>query len=224
MEIFDPSAKSYDSWYESRMGAYVDWVETELAFSLFPHEKGMRVLDVGCGTGNQSIKLARMGMQVTGIDKSTKMLEIAREKAKKEEALSVDFQYMDAEKLEFESDSFDGAISITAFEFLPAPEKVLKEMFRVVKKGGSLLIGTINRDSSWGEMYTSEESQQNSIFKHANLKTMDDIRLWFPEKLQTIRQCLFIPPNAGENEITMKREGELSETAKGGFLCALWVK
>ena len=224
MEIFDSSAKSYDSGYESRMGAYVDWVETELAFSLFPHEKGMRVLDVGCGTGNQSIKLARMGMQVTGIDKSIKMLEIAGEKAREKGNLSVDFQYMDAEKLEFEDDSFDGVISITAFEFLPDPEKVLKEMFRVVKKGGSILIGTINRDSSWGEMYTREGFRQNSVFKYANLKTMEDMRLWFPEKLRTIRQCLFIPPNAGEEEITMKREMELSETAKGGFLCALWVK
>ncbi len=37
MKPFDSSAKSYDSWYESRMGAFVDRVETELAFSLFPH-------------------------------------------------------------------------------------------------------------------------------------------------------------------------------------------
>ncbi|HHX95285.1 MAG TPA: class I SAM-dependent methyltransferase [Clostridia bacterium] len=223
MKPFDSSAKSYDSWYESRMGAFVDRVETELAFSLFPHEKGMKVLDVGCGTGNQSIKLARKGVLVTGIDISTKMLEIAKEKAR-DEGLSVNFRFMDAEKLEFEDEFFDGAISITAFEFLPKPEKVLKEMFRVVKKGGSIVVGTINRDSSWGEMYMSEKYRQDSVFKYADLKSLEDMKKWYPEKLVTIRQSLFIPPNAPEEEITPEREKELSERTKGGFICALWKK
>ncbi len=222
MEAFDLSAADYDSWYESKEGAFVDKVETELGFSLLPHEKGMRVLDVGCGTGNHSIKLARMGLQVTGIDISEKMLEIARKKAGA--SLSVNFLYMDAAKLEFENDSFDGAISITAFEFLPEPEKVLEEMFRVVKKGGSIVIGTLNRESSWGEMYTSEDYRKNSVFKYANLKSEEDIRNWCPEKLKVVRQCLFVPPGAGEEEFNLRREKELSETRKGGFICALWEK
>lgn len=223
MKPFDSSAESYDSWYESKMGAFVDMVETELAFSLFPHEKGMKVLDVGCGTGNQSIKLARKGVYVTGIDVSTKMLEIAKQKAR-DEGLSIDFRLMDAEQLEFEDETFDGAISITAFEFLPEPEKVLKEMLRVVKKGGSVVVGTINRDSSWGEMYMSKKYRQDSVFKYADLKSIEDVKSWCPEKLITIRQSLFIPPNAPEEEITLEREKELSKTAKGGFLCALWRK
>ena len=125
MKPFDSSAESYDSWYESKMGAFVDMVETELAFSLFPHEKGMKVLDVGCGTGNQSIKLARKGVYVTGIDVSTKMLEIAKQKAR-DEGLSIDFRLMDAEQLEFEDETFDGAISITAFEFYRNPKSLKK--------------------------------------------------------------------------------------------------
>ena len=228
MEPFDKSAKAYDSWYNTKMGTYVDIVQTDLVFNLFPTEKGMKVLDVGCGTGNQSLKLARMGLHVTGIDKSSKMLDIARQKAREEGLQNVDFLYMDAENLEFEDETFDGALSVTAFEFLPNPERVLGEMVRVVKKGGTIAVGTINRESSWGELYCSEEYRQDSVFKYASLKSVEDLRRWYPEKLKTIQQCLFIPPTACEDEISLEREKELaekqSEPARGGFLCAVWEK
>ncbi|MGB4131105.1 MAG: methyltransferase domain-containing protein, partial [Tepidanaerobacteraceae bacterium] len=68
MSIFDPEAKTYDIWYDTKMGAFADMVQTKLAFELFEPKKGMHVLDVGCGTGNFSIKLAKMGLKVTGID------------------------------------------------------------------------------------------------------------------------------------------------------------
>ena len=61
-------------------------------------------------------------------------------------------------------------------------------------------------------------------FQIRNLKSIEDVKSWCPEKLITIRQSLFIPPNAPEEEITLEREKELSKTAKGGFLCALWRK
>ena len=195
-----------------------------MVFSLLPHEKGMTVLDVGCGTGNHSIKLAKMGVKVTGIDISERMLEFARQKAGEQGPLSLEFLLMDAENLEFEDNTFDAAISVTAFEFFPNPLKVLEEMFRVVKKGGSIIVGTINRDSSWGEMYTSEEYRKDSVFKYANLKIEKDLKLWYPYSLKTIRQCLFLPPNAKEEEISLEREKELSKIEKGGFLCALWEK
>ena len=107
----------------------------------------MSVLDVGCGTGNFSIKLAKMGLNVTGIDVSDNMLDVARDKAKKG-GLSIDFINMDARDMIFEDESFDGVISMAAIEFIQESEKVLNEMFRVVK-GGKIVIGTINRDSKW---------------------------------------------------------------------------
>lgn len=195
-----------------------------MVFNLFPFEKGMKVLDVGCGTGNQSIKLAKMGVYVTGIDVSEKMLQVARQNARNEGSLPIEFLLMDAENLEFEDNTFDGAISVTAFEFLPDPVKVLQEMLRVVKKGGSVAVGTINRDSSWGEKYTSEKYKVGSVFKHANLKTEEDLRKWYPDRLEAIGKCLFIPPDAEDNKISLENEKILSETEKGGFLCALWKK
>lgn len=106
MAIFTDVASSYDAWYTSKMGAFVDQVETDLAFRLFPAEKGMKVLDVGCGTGNFSLKLAKRGCRVTGIDITDEMLEIARGKAAAESA-DIDFYNMDLYKLNFPDETFD---------------------------------------------------------------------------------------------------------------------
>jgi ubiquinone/menaquinone biosynthesis C-methylase UbiE len=223
MKVFDKESKLYDSWYETKMGAFADQVQTELAFSLFKPKKGMSVLDVGCGTGNFSIKLAKMGLNVTGIDVSDNMLDVARDKAKKG-GLSIDFINMDARDMIFEDESFDGVISMAAIEFIQESEKVLNEMFRVVKKGGKIVIGTINRDSKWGELYLSREFQENSVFKYASFKTMDELINLYPEKPEATGQCLFIPLDASEDEISLDIEKQLSDTERGGFLCALWIK
>ena len=70
MAIFDQYAPQYDTWYDNKKGSFVDKVETELAFRLLKVEEGMKVLDCGCGTGNLSAKLAKLGCRVTGIDMS----------------------------------------------------------------------------------------------------------------------------------------------------------
>jgi ubiquinone/menaquinone biosynthesis C-methylase UbiE len=223
MRIFDDEANSYDSWYESKMGAFADEVQTQLAFRLFKPKKGMHVLDVGCGTGNFSIKLAKMGLKVTGIDVSDNMLKVAENKAKAE-GLNIDFFNMDAHDMRFKDNSFDGVISMAVIEFIDKPERTLKEMFRVVKKGGRILIGTINRDSKWGELYLSKEFRENSVFKYAFFKTMDELMKLYPEKPIGIGWCLFIPPDLPEDKISMDAEKQLSTTERGGFICALWVK
>ncbi|MGI6486052.1 MAG: class I SAM-dependent methyltransferase [Tepidanaerobacteraceae bacterium] len=223
MRVFDDEANSYDIWYENKIGAFADIVQTQLAFSLFKPKKGMHVLDVGCGTGNFSLKLARMGLKVTGIDISDNMLKVAENKARAE-GLIIDFINMDAHDMKFEDNSFDAVISMAVIEFICEPEKTLKEMFRVVKKGGEILIGTINRDSKWGELYLSKEFRENSVFKYASLKTMDELVTLYPEKPKATDQCLFIPPDMPEDKICIDIEKQLSATERGGFICALWVK
>lgn len=224
MAIFDKEAKIYDEWYKSKLGNFVDEVETRCVFDLFKAKKGMKVLDVGCGTGNFSIKLAKMGCEVVGIDVSEEMLKVAEAKAR-EEGLNIKFYKMDAHQMEFEDNTFDGVLSVTAFEFLKEPEKAIEEIFRVLKPNGQLLIGTINKNSKWGEMYLSKEFQENTVFKYADLKTIEDMKSYKKEYLVDIKECLFVPPNAEEEDICMVKEMELAQKGKrGGFICALWRK
>src|SRR5690554_3628402 len=223
MAIFDQEAKHYDAWYQSKMGGYVDEAETGCALRLFRVKPGMKVLEIGCGTGNFSIKLARLGCKVTGVDISAEMLKEAKDKARSQ-GLDIEFHLMDVYDLSFPDEYFDGVFSMATFEFIPDPPRAMAEIFRVVKKGGLIMIGTINKDSKWGELYLSEEFKKNSVFKHADLKSMDDLKKLESAHLQDITECLFIPPDTKEEEISMEREAELAKSERGGFLCALWRK
>lgn len=252
MAIFDTGSETYDSWYETKLGAFVDKVETELVMSRFKIKPGMRVLDSGCGTGNFSIKLSRLGCCVTGIDVSNGMLEKAREKTLKlkmertqpsgnedksegspagkgmpncsDSEQRLEFKYMDVYSLEYPDDYFDAAISIAQFEFLEDREKAVEELLRVIKPGGRLIVGTINRDSAWGRLYMSEEFQKNSIFKYAKLMTLQELSAIRKQNLADTGMSLFVTPDADENEISMESERKLSAKGSGGFICAVWVK
>lgn len=223
MTFFDKEASSYDEWYKTKFGNLVDEVETDLAFKLFKPEKGMRILDIGCGTGNFSIKLAEKGCKVIGVDISQEMLKIAREKAKKKN-LDIEFYNMDVYNLDFQDQTFDAVFSMAAFEFIKEPLKALDEIFRVTKDDSQVLIGTINKDSKWGELYLSEEFQKNTVFKYADFKSLDDLRSLKSGKVVDSGQCLFIPPNADTKDITLQKEMELSKSERGGFICVLWKK
>lgn len=223
MAIFDKEAVNYDVWYKTKFGSFIDKVETDLCLNLFKVDKNIRVLDIGCGTGNFSIKLAKMGCKVTAIDISDEMLKIAKEKAKNE-GLDIEFHNMDLYNLEFEDGYFDAVFSMAAFEFVKESQKAINEIFRVVKESGKILIGTINKDSKWGELYLSEEFQKNTVFKYADFKTIEDLKRLNSDKLLDTGECLFIPPTSEETDINIDKEKELSKTERGGFICALWKK
>lgn len=223
MAVFDKEAINYDQWYESKLGEFVDKVETELAFLLFKPTPGMKILDVGCGTGNFSIKLAEMGCKVVGIDISEEMLNKARKKAK-DKGLDIEFHNMDIYNINFPAESFDGVFSMAAFEFIKEPQKAYDEMYRVLKKNGHLLIGTINRESKWGDLYLSKSVQENSVFKYADFKSMDDLKSWNTKEVIDSGECLFIPPNTEEGHVSTELEKELSSSERGGFICVLWKK
>ena len=223
MAVFDKEAIHYDQWYKSKLGNFVDKVETELAFFLFKPTSGMKILDVGCGTGNFSIKLAEMGCKVVGIDVSEEMLNKARKKAK-DKGLDIEFYKMDVYNMDFSEESFDGVFSMAAFEFIKDPQKAYDEMYRVLKKNGNLLIGTINRESKWGELYLSKPFQENSVFKYADFKSIEDLKSWNNKEVVDSGECLFISPNTREDNISMGLEKQLSSSERGGFICVLWQK
>ena len=109
----------------------------------------LRVLDVGCGTGEICLLLAEMGHQVTGIDLSEKMLALARSKAKSSR-LKARFEPGDAEALVFNDESFDAVINRHLLWTLPYPKEALQEWKRVLKTGGkAILIDGLWMDGSW---------------------------------------------------------------------------
>ena len=101
--------------------------------------KGSTVLDVATGTGQQAFAFAKRGHNVIGIDLTESMLEIAR---KNNKAGFVKFELADATHLRFEENSFDVSCISFALHDMPPNirEKVLREMVRVTKPNGIIVI------------------------------------------------------------------------------------
>lgn len=118
-----------------------------------PEKKECNILDVGCGTGFFSILLTREGNRVTGVDLTKEMIEQSKVLAR-EEGANCHFLTMDAEKLEFQTGSFDMVISRNLTWTLPNAKRAYKEWYRVLKKGGVLL----NFDGNYGKSDMSDTS------------------------------------------------------------------
>lgn len=126
--------------------------------------KALKILDVGCGAGFFSVLLAKEGHQVVGTDLTREMVEQSKLLAR-EEKVSCHFLEMDAEKLEFLSESFDVVISRNLTWTLPNPKKAYKEWYRVLKKGGVLL----NFDGNYGASDMADTSTLPQNHAHQTL-------------------------------------------------------
>ncbi len=104
--------------------------------------KELKVLDLGCGDGTTAIPSARLGAQVLGVDIARNLVEAGNRRAKEEGLNNIRFQEGDATNLEgLEDESFDLVVSIFGAMFAPKPFDVAKEMVRVTKRNGRIVMG-----------------------------------------------------------------------------------
>lgn len=102
----------------------------------------LRVLDLGCGDGTTAVPLARLGAEVVGIDIAKNLVEAGNKRAAEAGLKNLTFQEGDACNLQGVSDnSFDLSISIFGAMFAPKPFDVAKELVRVTKPGGRIVMG-----------------------------------------------------------------------------------
>ncbi len=111
-----------------------------------------RVLDVACGSGNQSIPAARTGARVTGVDIAPNLIEQARKRAA-EEGLKIRFDEGDAENLPYPDASFDVVLSMFGAMFAPRPEQTASELVRVCRPGGVMAMANWTPAGFIGKMF-----------------------------------------------------------------------
>ena len=102
----------------------------------------LRALDLGCGDGTTAVPLARLGAEVVGIDISKNMVDAGKKRAAEAGLPHLRFQEGDACHLqEFGDHSFDLTLSVFGAMFAPKPFEVAREMVRVTKPGGRIVMG-----------------------------------------------------------------------------------
>ncbi|RLF84357.1 ubiquinone biosynthesis protein UbiE [Thermococci archaeon] len=222
-EYFDKIAHRYDEWYKTKVGGYVDKTEKKLVFSMIKTKHG-NALDLGCGTGNYTLELYKRGFQVVGVDISRRMLKIAQKKLP-----NVKFIKANAYSLPFEDNTFDLVLSVTMLEFIHEPEKVLSEVYRVLKPGGEAVIGTMNGKSMWFIFKRMKSLFVETAYRYARFYTPKELENLMKNagfKETESRGIIYLPSFFPFVNISERLDEKFSDKLKnlGAFIVARGVK
>lgn len=213
---FGGIADRYDKWYSTAHGFVYDRLEKKAIDRLLPNgDNGGRLLEVGCGTGHWSEYFSNKGFEVTGVDISKEMTEVARNK----HIANAHFEVADGENLPFADESFDIAVAITTLEFTVNPEKMISEMIRCVKKpAGKLMVGVLNALCSYNQ---KRKNKTHSVYSEASLFSPEQIKELLERfgRLQILITA-FVPQRKGLLWLSPLCEfaGHLISSQRGAFI------
>jgi SAM-dependent methyltransferase len=137
-------SSAHDDWKATPHGRYLAGRMEGLILGLSAPQAGERLLDIGCGSGEQLSLFRRKGCDVTGVDSSHRLLDLADRKLRNRAEL----HRGPAEDLPFCDNEFDIVTLIASLEFTDDPGLALAEAVRVCR--GRVFIGTLNRFSAIG--------------------------------------------------------------------------
>ncbi|VVB94376.1 Ubiquinone/menaquinone biosynthesis C-methyltransferase UbiE [uncultured archaeon] len=204
-EIFDRNWEKYNDWFEKHKDIYFS--ELKALKKAIPEGFG---LEVGVGSGRFAYPLKIK----IGIDPSKNMLKLAKKRG-------IQVIQGAGEYLPFKDNTFDFALIVVTLCFVEEPEYVLKEACRVLKRGGRLIVGEINKDSQLGRLY--EDKRKKSVFyktatfysSNEIIEMFDKVGIRYLESYQTLLQ----PPATPEVEEKPEKGSD-----KGGFVVIVGVK
>ena len=160
--VFDfKAAQEYDRWYHDPENRFVADLEDQLLLRLLQPVRGERVLDIGCGTGRHLQMFLDMGLDVTGVDASSHMLNMAKKRLGHRAGLHLG----SAEDLPFEDNHFNISTLITTLEFVEDTHKAVAEACRVTKD--RVFLGVLNRYSLKGIERRIKGIFSKSLFNRA---------------------------------------------------------
>ena len=130
--------------------AYFQQRKIDSALRLGEFEPGQQILEVGCAVGYYTFLLAEMGYRLTGVDLSSRSIDLAKQLGRELGFEDVVFAQGDFEALtDVPNNTFDGLVSFSTIRYLPDPLAALREARRVVRPGGRVVIDFPNRYCPW---------------------------------------------------------------------------
>ena len=219
--IFDEWPEKYDQWFTTPIGSLVRKYESELILSFLKPAPGEIILDAGCGTGVFTRDIISSGSKVVGLDISFPMLRRATEKFRGSPFSAV---RGDISTLPFLAESFDKVVSITALEFIADARNAVNELFRVVKKGGVIVVATLNSRGPWAERRREEARKGHSIFSKAVLRSPEDLLSFSSFKGEAGTAIHFEKETRPEKASKAEFEGRIKGSMTGAFAAVRWLK
>jgi demethylmenaquinone methyltransferase/2-methoxy-6-polyprenyl-1,4-benzoquinol methylase len=163
--LYKHLSKIYDTWLRD---LFWNQEMRDFGLAMARIERGMRILDVGCGTGFLTEGILMHTEDVYGLDITVHQLERAARK------MRVPLVRGDAEQLPFKGETFDAVLSAGSIEYWPSPTTALREMWRVLKPGGRAMVGgpTKPRDRAYrlladNMMFFYDEEEAVEMFAQA---------------------------------------------------------
>jgi SAM-dependent methyltransferase len=173
------------------LGAITERLELDLILSMLPSLKGRKVLDVGCGDGELTQKLAERGAEVIGVDANPDMIAAAQRRH------AGTYQVADAAALPFKDNSFDVVTAVTVLCVCDNPKMLVGEMARVLKPGGHLVIGELGRWSLWALSRRLRGLVGNRMWRDTRFFTMAELTALVAGvgmDVQATRGAVYYPP------------------------------
>jgi SAM-dependent methyltransferase len=168
---------SYALWRASKLGAITESLEKDLVRNLAGSLSGKSVLDVGCGDGTLAAEFARMqAALVVGCDPDPRM--IAKAITQKTAAGSrASYLRGRIEHLPFRDQSFDVVTAVTVLCFVEDQSHAVKEMARVLRLGGRLVVAGLGRWSTWAGSRRIRGWLGDEFWARARFTTAQDLRI-----------------------------------------------
>lgn len=185
---FDPIVKEYDQWFDDYRNTFLSELE---AIKYFVPTNGTGV-DIGVGTARFAKAL---GIRY-GIEPSEPMADYARKNG-------IDVITCGAEELPYNHESFDFAIMVAVDPFVQDIEKTYREIYRILKKGGKLIVGTLHKDGAVAKKYmnmTDSEVYKNAQF-HAIPETVAQLQAAGFTGFNTCQSLFTIHPDQTEKPL-----------------------
>jgi ubiquinone/menaquinone biosynthesis C-methylase UbiE len=220
-QLFDEWPEAYDRWFTTPIGSLVKKYEAQLVLDLLKPKQGEVVLDAGCGTGVFTVDILSLGSRVIGLDISLPMLIQAGKKLK---GYPIETVLADMSNLPFRESSFDKVVSVTALEFIEDAKGAVKELFRVTRRGGCIVVATLNILSPWALRRKAQAKERQTIFEKAIFRSPDELRSLASIEGVVKTAIHFQKEDDPEEAVRIEREGGRKKWDTGAFVAIRWEK
>jgi ubiquinone biosynthesis O-methyltransferase len=165
----------YRRWRATSLGTITEDIERRLILRFAGPLRGRSVLDVGCGAGALTLAFQQGGASaVVGCDADPRMIASAARAARHEAAIS--YAVGRAEHLPFRDESFDLVTAITVLAFVPDAHAAVREMARVLRPQGRLVIGDLGKWSSWAAARRIRGWVGSEAWRAARFRSASELR------------------------------------------------